>query len=69
MMAAQMFEFADEGFCQAQVPLQRRFLCGIIAMCVTNATAQSRDAALPGFAEYRLHLGNFRIMRSCICRT
>jgi hypothetical protein len=23
VMAAQMFEFADEGFCQAQVPLQR----------------------------------------------
>ena len=23
-MAAQMFEFADEGFCLAQVPLQRR---------------------------------------------
>jgi bifunctional non-homologous end joining protein LigD len=33
--AAQIFEFADEGFCQAQVPLLGRFLCAGSSQCAS----------------------------------
>src|SRR6202022_1677118 len=43
---AQIFEFADERFCQAQMPMLRvSSIRRIIVICVTNATAPSRHAA------------------------
>jgi hypothetical protein len=44
--ATQIFEFAHEGFCQAQVPLLPRVLRSrILVICVINATAPSRRVA------------------------